>query len=146
MTRKTAYSMGYAGMGESLPGVLEGLASKGATLLLDVRLRPTSPYPGYRRRALHAACDHAGLQYTHAKDLGNPFYRDKKDGLERFESHFDAQREAIAHALIQHIGYNVPVLLCGCADHERCHRRAYTHLLEESGWIVEVVDKTWVRP
>lgn len=146
MTHKTAYSMGYSGMGERLPDVFKMLALKGATLLLDVRTRPTSPYYGYRKSALVVACHNAGLYYTHAKTLGNPFYRDKKEGLERFEAHFNAQREAITHAFIQHIGDDVPILLCGCADHNHCHRRAYTRVLEGYGWSVEVVDKTWVQP
>lgn len=143
MTGRMAYSMGYVGMGRRLPKVLVSLAARGATRLLDVRFRPTSPYPGYRKAAIRDACDHAGLEYIHAKDLGNPFHQDKVGGLARFEEHYHARRNAMDFALDRFVGDHIPILLCGCADHERCHRRVYTRFMDDHGWAVEIVDKEW---
>jgi len=143
-TRKLAFSLGYSGMAGLLPDVLKALAGKGATLVLDVRLRPTSPYPGYRRAAIKAACEHAGLHYIHAKDLGNPFFKDREQGLQRFEQHYLARCEAIELVLQEHIAQHVPIVLCGCVEHDRCHRSVYTRVMRRDGWDVDVVDRSFI--
>lgn len=70
MTPRPAFTIGYEG---SDPAQLVGaLLAAGVTTVLDTRATPMSRRPAYRRKALAAILEDAGVRYVSATELGMP--------------------------------------------------------------------------
>lgn len=134
-----ARSLGYQGLAARLPSLLDELARDGCTVLLDVRLHPTSRYPGYRKAAIQAACEAAGLRYVHAKALGNPWFKAGRARADNYDAYFLQHADELEPELMRLVEGEQPVIMCGCAAHDACHRRVFTAVLEEAGWQVRRV-------
>ena len=69
------YSVGYEEM--TLDGMVDRLASERVSVLVDVRLNPSSRRPGFSKTKLSETLAAAGISYVHEKELGNP--QDNRD-------------------------------------------------------------------
>lgn len=118
------YTMGYAGYAPA--GLLAAAERLGATIV-DVRIAPTSKSPQWRREAL---AELLGPRYVHMPALGN---RNAFGG-----GPAELKDPARAVAPVRALLARGPVaLLCGCADHTRCHRGlAAAYLAERLGATV----------
>jgi len=114
------YSAGYA----SIPTADElGQAAVALdAVVVDIRMRAWSGKPGWSKVALLQTIGPG--YYTHIPALGNTNYKggpiklsDPQSGLTLFGSHVGRERRAA-------------ILLCGCADYERCHRKTVVELLQ----------------
>src|SRR5207253_1073746 len=72
-------SIGYEH--RALDGLIDELRRHGVTTVFDVRLTPTSRKPGMSKKRISEAAAVAGIDYVHAKALGNP--KDNRDGYHR---------------------------------------------------------------
>lgn len=122
--------IGY--QGHDLDSFLSELSAEGVSLLVDVRLNPISRKRGFSKRALTEALASVGIEYEHARPLGNP-----KDNREGFSGSADARESArrrfsaelLTEAAQEWLsliadwaGQRCVSLLCFEADQSRCHR------------------------
>lgn len=63
-------SVGYEG--RELDEFVRDLASRGVTVLADVRLNAVSRRRGFSKNALRTALEANGIRYVHLRGLGNP--------------------------------------------------------------------------
>ena len=136
------YSIGYEGL--SLDDMVDRLTSEHVSVLVDVRLNPSSRRPGFSKTKLSAALAAAGISYVHEKDLGNP-----KDNREAFRRGDAAARERmrsivangtvaldriVAVASVSRIA-----VLCVEHDHHQCHREVIIDMAVERNPEIEVM-------
>jgi uncharacterized protein (DUF488 family) len=122
--------IGY--QGHDLSSFLAELSSSGVSLLVDVRLNPISRKRGFSKRALSEALAGAGIDYEHARPLGNP--KDNRAGFSGSQAdQVEARRRFAAElalpaaqewlgALAEWTSQRRVALLCYEAEQERCHR------------------------
>lgn len=117
------YSAGYA----SIPTAdeLGQVAVALDAVVVDIRMRAWSRRPGWSGMELVRYIGPG--YYTHIPQFGNVNYkggpiqlRNPAAGLKLFGSHVGRERRAA-------------ILLCGCADYERCHRKTVVELLQGRG-------------
>lgn len=129
-------SVGYEGRtGAELVDVLR---RHRVSLLVDVRLNAVSRRPGFSRRALAGAMHDAGIEYRHARELGNPpdnraaLRAGDPEARRRFLAHL-ARRQAVLADVTAEANRRVVALLCVERSHDSCHRSCITSAaLEQS--------------
>ena len=112
------YTIGYARW--SLGEVTELVDEKGSTLV-DVRLKPYSRKPGFSRRSLEKEL---GDDYVHLPGFGNVNYKGGAVKLKEPESALARIADFVADG-------DPVMLMCGCADHRRCHRSAVAAAIQK---------------
>jgi uncharacterized protein (DUF488 family) len=112
------YTIGYAGWAPA--ALRDHVLALGATLV-DVRIAPTSKSPQWRKEALAALM---GAAYCHLLALGN---RNAFTGGPVALNDPERALKPIA-ALLER---GPVMLLCGCADPQRCHRSVAAEFLAE---------------
>jgi uncharacterized protein (DUF488 family) len=119
--------MGYAGWAPA--GLRDEVLALGATVL-DVRIAPTSKSPQWRKEAL---AELLGAHYRHLPALGN---RNAFVGGPVLLADPEQALAPVAALLAR----GPVVLLCGCADPERCHRGYAARFLAErlGGEVVHI--------
>ncbi|MDQ1711279.1 MAG: hypothetical protein QOE45_729 [Frankiaceae bacterium] len=123
------FGVGYEG--RDLDELVALLRANHVTVLLDVRLNAVSRKPGFSKQRLRAALEGAGIQYRHARALGNP-----KDNREPFHTGDTARGARTFRALLAsdeaglELGQLAELLaservavFCFERDHDRCHRQ-----------------------
>jgi uncharacterized protein (DUF488 family) len=138
------YSIGYEDM--SLAGLVECLSQSRVSVLVDVRLNPSSRRPGFSRRPLAQALADVGIDYVHEPLLGNP--ADNRDGFRRGDAEawgrveqrlVNEGSEALDRLVTRARGQRVAVL-CVERDGARCHRRAITNRARALAPELDVVE------
>jgi uncharacterized protein (DUF488 family) len=138
------YSVGYEGF--EVEALVDRLASSKVSLVIDVRLTPSSRRRGFSRKSLSAVLQGAGIDYRHEPALGNPpdnrdsFRRgDGEEGRRRLREMLeDGSRPALRRLIEQARGDRVAVL-CVERDRLRCHRHVITQMVQEIDPTIEVV-------
>lgn len=127
MTPKTAYTIGYQGIG--VDELASAAKQAGVTLILDTRRHPTSRRPAFRREALRARLATHGLAYESRPALGVP---SRLRGLARsrpwmFRAAYRgvlgrAESSGDIDATIKSIRDETVALLCFESEAGQCHR------------------------
>ena len=121
------YPLGYSRHG----ALVEKLMQQEKTLLIDTRLKPWSKIPQWRQEALK---ERYGARYRFAGDyLGNVNYNNGKA--------IQIANPVVGIAgltMYLNKGYDL-IILCGCAEHNQCHRKAIIDLLRGAMSDVEVI-------
>jgi uncharacterized protein (DUF488 family) len=131
------FSVGYEG--RNLDELVTLLREHRVTVLLDVRLNAVSRKPGFSKQRLRTALEEAGIEYRHARALGNP-----KDNREPFHTGDTARGVRTFRALLSsdeaglELGYLAELLVservavfCFERDHDRCHRQVILDALPD---------------
>ncbi len=138
------YSVGYEGL--TIDALIERLIGSRVTTLVDVRLNAISRKAGFSRRRLSETLSHAGINYVHEKDLGNPpdnrdSFRtgDGTEGRARMRTILlngsgDALKRLVDLASNERIA-----VLCFERDHQRCHRDVITEMALEANPTIEII-------
>jgi uncharacterized protein (DUF488 family) len=108
--------------------LVEVLRRAGIERLVDVRELPSSRRPGFSKGALARSLAGAGIEYEHARRLGNPKrYRDlyrsgrRADGERGYRAHIRNEAEAV-DALLAALPAARTCVLCLERDPADCHR------------------------
>lgn len=129
--RGTIFSIGYEG--RDLDSFLDILEKNHVKVLVDVRLTPISRKKGFSKTALSERLAERGIDYRHARALGNP-----KDNRAAFRGAATqaARRRYLAHLsngsrpafdeLIELARSQRVALLCVESDERQCHRGCIT--------------------
>ena len=117
----TVYPCGYSAHASQIAALMDGDPS---ILFIDLRRKPDSQMPAWRRAALVEAY---GTRYGwFGETLGNANYRTGGP------VHLINPQPGIAHLVeLLHQGYRL-LLVCGCRDYEQCHRRQVVELLHQA--------------
>ncbi len=121
------YTVGY--QGRSLPEMTDLLASRGITLVVDVRERPYSKKRGFSKDELKEALAEKNIKYRSMPLLGAPpkLRQKVKEGgsyqefFQLYREHLKQQQQALLE-LKQLVPQEVTCLLCYEKDPDFCHR------------------------
>lgn len=109
--------------------LLAALRDAGVERLVDVRELPLSRRRGFSKTALAAALAEGGVEYQHARPLGNPKpYRDlyragqQDEGEKGYLAHIRNGSSYAVDELATDLDEQATCLLCFEADHTTCHR------------------------
>jgi uncharacterized protein (DUF488 family) len=125
MTPKVAYTVGYEG---AEPGAfIAALVAAGVTMVVDTRAKPVSRRPAYRREALRALLEAAGVEYMSRPKLGvpkriRPLARGRRWLFEAAYRGVIARAESIVDETAILAGRETIALLCFEIDPGQCHR------------------------
>ena len=132
----TLYTVGYEGL--SLPEFLDRLVQAGISRLVDVRELPLSRRPGFSKTKLAAALGELGIEYVHARPLGNPKsnrerYRagDVEGGAEVYRRSLHNGSYPALLKLAEGLDDEPTCLMCFERDHEHCHRAVIVESLAQ---------------
>ena len=122
------------------------LAAEGVERLIDVRDLPISRKHGFAKTALTQALAERGIEYVHAKLLGNPkefrdLYKSGKieAGRSRYQAFLLEERVDALRELVSLIREKRSALMCVEHDEATCHRNViFCALSEELGLDVLV--------
>jgi uncharacterized protein (DUF488 family) len=130
------YTIGYEG--RSVGEVLDALVRANVQRLVDVRELPLSRRRGFSKTRFGETLADVGIEYVHAKPLGNP--KDNRDryragnvegGVKIYRRHLqNGSREALLD-LATSVNGTVTCLLCFERDHQLCHRAVITESLAD---------------
>lgn len=139
------YSVGYEGM--TLEGLVERLAGARVSVLVDVRLNPSSRKPGFSRKRLSAALAESNISYLHEKELGNPLdnrasFRsgDGETGRERMRGILSNGAGPALDRVVALASQERIAVLCVEREHQRCHRDVITEMAVERNPGIEVLN------
>lgn len=136
-TGPTVYTIGYEKRnGEAL---VSRLLDAGVDTLLDVRERPMSRNPDFRRVRLGALCEHAGIRYESWPELGSTDHqrenlRESGDFTifrKRFRDLMVRTRWEIVERLGARVSSGTVAMICYEREHCECHRSILADLLHE---------------
>lgn len=113
--RKPIYNIGY--QGRTKQEFIELLEAEGITLLIDLREKPFSHFPGFNQRQLSQALHAAGIDY---RSMGNL--------LGGFTCKRGAWQKGCEH-LAELSKENTIVMMCMEADYRKCHRKEVAEML-----------------
>jgi uncharacterized protein (DUF488 family) len=120
-------SVGYGGRRHG--DFIRLLVEHRVSLVIDVRLTPTTRVPGFSRSALSRALPMAGIEYYHEPRLGNPpdnreSFRsgDVQEGRARFEAILMGPARSALFELIIRARVRRVAVLCAERGSARCHR------------------------
>lgn len=138
------YSVGYEGM--TVNGLVERLTGAHVSVVVDVRLNPSSRRPGFSRKELSERLAQAGIDYVHEKDLGNPpdnrdSFRngDGETGRERMRFILlNGSRDALERVVALASKTRIAVL-CVEREHRRCHRDVVAAMAVEQNPQIEIL-------
>ena len=143
----TLYTAGYVNTARTkvdMGTFLSMLQGRGIDRLVDIRDNPFSYKEGFSKRALEEHLRHAGIAYTHIRQLGAPKPMRKRFGEDgdwgRFSGAFLEHLEGQPEALDQLEGLaraSKCVLLCACADVHQCHRSLVAEVMGRRGMAIE---------
>jgi uncharacterized protein (DUF488 family) len=130
------YTLGYEGL--SLAEFLNRLARAGVSRLVDVRELPLSRRPGFSKTKLAAALRELGIEYVHARPLGNPkpnreryWAGDVEGGAEVYRRHLHHDSYPALKELADGLDEEPTCLMCFERDHELCHRAVIVESLAD---------------
>ncbi|MEM7665782.1 MAG: DUF488 domain-containing protein [Pseudomonadota bacterium] len=123
----------------SLEDLIETLRMSGVRHLMDVRELPASRRKGFSKNALREVLERAGIQYSHAKQLGDPkagrdAARSGNMNLFRqiFEAHMSLPETQVALAkAAEEVTTNPTALMCYERRPQDCHRTIVAERLSE---------------
>ncbi|MFG0242802.1 MAG: DUF488 family protein [Phycisphaerales bacterium JB054] len=133
----TVYTIGYERRdGEAL---IAGLIDAGVTTLLDVRERPMSRNPDFRRARLERLCNEAGVQYESWPELGSTDHQReslKESGdfsvfRKRFRDLMVRSRWDVMERLADRVSQGTVAMICYEREHDECHRSILAELLHD---------------
>ncbi|MDP3940589.1 MAG: DUF488 domain-containing protein [Deltaproteobacteria bacterium] len=137
------FNVGYEK--RSLHQLCATLVAAGVEVLLDVRERPWSMRPEFRRERLRKELDASGIGYVHCKAAGNP-YRPKPgevksfdDCMRDYERHIRASPDVVEEMSGLLRGRRAAVF-CYEARRDRCHRSVLLDAIERIAGPLTVVD------
>jgi uncharacterized protein (DUF488 family) len=123
--------IGYEGLTQE--ALISRLRLRGVETLVDVRLNAISRKPGFSKKALAAALEHAGIRYCHMPSLGNQ--RANRDGYSETTSVSarearDRYRNTLAHEsaatslneLVELARTQTIAVFCFEENERHCHR------------------------
>jgi hypothetical protein len=124
------------------------LRQAGVERLIDVRDLPISRRRGYAKTALRNALEAAGVEYVHAKALGNPKpFRDLyksgrvEEGRRRYREHLLGEHLEDLEALVGLLREKPSALMCVEHDPATCHRTVIVEALtDELGVSLDVAE------
>ena len=122
------YTFGYGG--KSLKALAERVRELNA-IVLDVRFSPRSYVPQWRAQTL---CRELEGFYAHVQEWGNAHYQLPELGIKIVD--WDAGLAQL-HIVEDSGLYDAAVLMCGCTEYRRCHRRGLADALTLLGYEVE---------
>lgn len=130
----TVYTIGYERRdGEDL---IARLLDAGVKVLLDVRERPFSRNPDFRRGKLERFCKEAGVGYESWPDLGSTDHQRTQLRAEGDFAHFRKRfretvkrRPGVFDRLADIVSRETVAMLCYERAHEECHRCILAELL-----------------
>lgn len=136
-TGPTVFTIGYERRdGEELMSVLR---EAGVDVLVDIRERPMSRKPDFRKSSLTELCEDFGLEYQSWTILGST--KDQRDQLKEtkdikhFHKRFRQYAKRKLESDIQRLGAiakkQTIALLCYERCHEDCHRMVISNLLAD---------------
>ncbi len=138
------YSVGYEGM--TLEGLVDRLRGAHVSVLVDVRLNPTSRKPGFSRTRLSETLYEAGIAYVHEKELGNPpdnrdsfRHGDGQDGRTRMRTILADGAGAALDRVVKLASEQRIAVLCVERDPGRCHRDVITEMALERNPAIELL-------
>lgn len=138
------YSVGYEGF--AVDALVDRLRTSSVSLVIDVRLNPSSRKPGFSRKSLVAALAGAGISYEHEPDLGNPpdnrdsfRHGDGEEGRRRMRDILENGSGPALDRLIEHARGHRVAVLCVERDRRRCHRQVITEMVQEIDPTIEVL-------
>jgi uncharacterized protein (DUF488 family) len=130
------FTVGYER--RSLDELIAALVDAGVKRLIDVRELPLSRRPGFSKTALGEALRDAGIEYVHAKALGNPkpnreryWAGDIEGGAAVYRKHLSNGSRSALVELADSLGDGRACLLCFERDHTECHRDVIVEALTE---------------
>jgi uncharacterized protein (DUF488 family) len=144
MVKGRIYSVGYEGF--DVEALVDRLAATDVSMVIDVRLNPSSRRPGFSRKALSAALGRAGIGYEHEPDLGNPkdnrdsFRRGAAAGRQRMREIFEEGSGPALHRLAERARSSRIAVLCVERDSARCHRQVVIEMVQEIDPTIEVLE------
>jgi hypothetical protein len=126
----------------------ECLSAAGVERLIDVRDLPISRRRGYAKTALSEALADVGVEYVHAKPLGNPKpFRDLyksgrvEEGRERYREHLLGAHVSDLWALVRLLREKRSALMCVEHDPAICHRTVIVEaLVDELDLTLDVAE------
>jgi uncharacterized protein (DUF488 family) len=138
------YSVGYEGF--DVDALVDRLAATDVSVVIDVRLNPSSRRPGFSRKALSAALERAGIRYEHEPDLGNP--KDNRDwvrrgaaeGRRRMREILEEGSRPALHRLAARARDDRVAVLCVERETGRCHRQVVIEMVQEIDPTIEVLE------
>lgn len=114
------------------------LHDAGIERLIDVRDLPISRRRGYAKTALSEALGDVGVEYVHAKAMGNPKpFRDLyksgrvQEGRERYREHLLGEHLPDMHELVSLLRGKRSALMCVEHDPATCHRSVIVEALAD---------------
>lgn len=131
------FTIGYEGRdGEDL---VTRLVDAGVEVLVDVRERPFSRKPDFRKRALQALCEESGVEYESWVRLGSTAHqrenlkatRDIGTFMKRFRDFAKRGRTEELESLGEFANKRTIALLCYERAHEECHRCVVADLVAD---------------
>ena len=139
------YSVGYEGF--TAEQFIRRMVDNGVEVLIDVRLNAVSRRKGFSKRALAAALEAAGIEYRHARDLGNP--QENRDNF-RDGGDIEAGRATMQAILNNGAGQALSELtetarshrtavLCVERSHAGCHRSVIIEAAQAIAPDLEVI-------
>jgi uncharacterized protein (DUF488 family) len=133
----TLFTIGYEQHATST-SLIDVLQRAGVRRLVDVRELPLSRRKGFSKTALAGALAAAGIEYEHARALGNPKpYRDlyKMGQVGRGESSYRKHLHNGSYSSVIELADGLSdkptCLLCFEAAHDVCHRAVIVEALSE---------------
>ncbi len=121
------YTLGYEGL--SLAEFFDRLAQAGVSRLVDVRELPLSRRPGFSKTKLAEALGELGVEYVHARPLGNPKPNrerysggDVEGGAEVYRRHLHNGSYSALVELADSLDDEATCLMCFERDYDHCHR------------------------
>lgn len=133
----TIFTVGYERRdGEDL---ISALIDAGVDTLIDVRERPFSRKPDFRRGPLEAICEEAGIDYQSWTRLGSTQHQrenlkssgDFSEFRRRFKSFAKRGREEDIVELAKYCNGRSVALICYERCHDECHRSVLAELVAE---------------
>ena len=131
----TIFTIGYERRdGEAL---ISELVEADIGVLVDVRDRPVSRRPDFRKASLERLCAEAGIDYECWSDLGSTGHQrdqlretgDLAEFRRRFRDHASRRRSQVLDRLAKRTRGKSVALLCYERCHEECHRSIVADLL-----------------
>ncbi|KPL72275.1 hypothetical protein ADN00_15790 [Ornatilinea apprima] len=119
------YDVGYQSIKNS--GVLIQLAEKMGAVVYDIRFSPKSSDPQWAGINLEITL---GGRYIHLKELGNKNYKGGPIEL--------VDQSAGLEAVYSELQNRPVILMCGCWDREKCHRKTAARLFELRYGVVSI--------
>jgi uncharacterized protein (DUF488 family) len=137
-------TIGY--QGRTARELIDILRAAGVKVVVDVRLTPRSRKQGLSKNGLAERLRHAGIEYLHLPQLGNPrdnrdaFRRGDETAVERYRAVLETPEGQAAVDQLLWLATQQRIALM-CFEHEaaECHRSMVAEALASTGTTLQVV-------